>query len=267
MKLICLNVNLFQQNNPVIQEFLHKHQDADILALQEVTRKVDSSVSENFLTKNVIDSTTPHLTHQFFSPVMMARDFKMQSFHGEENFAVDFGGYMDFGEYLKTSFPLTSAKSVFLQNQYSLVTDWSNWPKEEYRAVQVCDLLLGTSKSLRVINYHGFWSKNKEDSPRSISASQTILKLAQEVSTPVIICGDFNLFPDTESIKLVSSKYTSLIDTYHIKTTRPLSNELNQSARNVVDYVFTSKDILVKDFQVIDSSVSDHLPLVLDFDL
>ncbi len=35
----------------------------------------------------------------------------------------------------------------------------------------------------------------------------------------------------------------------------------------VVDYIFVTDDVKVNDFKVVDTDVSDHFPLVLDFDI
>jgi endonuclease/exonuclease/phosphatase family metal-dependent hydrolase len=242
MKLISLNVALFEPNNQALADFFNE-ENADILALQEVTRRLDPEAQAAFVSKDTIDAAAPALTHQFFAPVMMARDFNTPHFHGHDYFAMDFGGFMDFGEYLKSKYPIPSGKNVFLENQYSLITDWASWPKVEHRAVQVTNIITPHSKPLRVINYHGFWSKDKIDQPRTLAASHTILALAQEAHSPVIICGDFNLFPETESIKLLASQFTNLVDSYNIHTTRPASNELHHSKRNVVDYIFVSPEV------------------------
>lgn len=86
------------------------------------------------------------------------------------------------------------------------------------------------------------------------------------VNYPVIITGDFNLFPDTESMT-VFKDFISLVDEYNIKTTRPKSNELSHLDRNLIDYILVSKGVKINSFQVLDSDVSDHLSLVLDFDI
>ena len=91
--------------------------------------------------------------------------------------------------------------------------------------------------------------------------------MAREAEGDVIICGDFNLFPDTPSMKLFENNFISLVDEYAIRTTRPATNELHSSKRNVVDYIWVNKGIKVKDFEVLDSTISDHLPLILDFEL
>ncbi len=94
-----------------------------------------------------------------------------------------------------------------------------------------------------------------------------ILHLAKKVTYPTIITGDFNLFPDTESMRVFQNNFVSLVDTHNIQTTRPESNELSNLKRNVVDYIMVSKGITVNSFAVLDSNVSDHLPLVLDFEI
>jgi endonuclease/exonuclease/phosphatase family metal-dependent hydrolase len=65
----------------------------------------------------------------------------------------------------------------------------------------------------------------------------------------------------------VGHPINSASDDFQIKTTRPQSNELRDISRNVVDYVFVSKDVQVKNFEVVNNDISDHLPLILDFEL
>lgn len=265
MRLLCLNVALFEKNNPLLTDFLQKN-PFDILALQEVTKRVDSAALADFVSKDAIDTATPDLIHQFYAPKTVLKEFHTRNFHKKASFDAYFGGFMEFGLYLRSRYEITYAKNVFVKNHFSLVTDFTLWPSDECRGVQVSDLKI-KDRSLRIINYHGIWSKNKLDSPESIKISETILELASEVKTPVIICGDFNLFPNTESIKMIGEKYQNLIETFNIQTTRPSSNELSHLTRNVVDYIFVSKDIKVLDFAVIPSDVSDHLSLTLEFEL
>ncbi len=117
------------------------------------------------------------------------------------------------------------------------------------------------------MNYHGIWSKDKKGTPATQAAARRIVEIASEVDCPVVICGDFNLFPDTESMRILNNAFTSLIEQYQITRTRPQSNELSGEGRNVVDYLFVSKSLRVKTFAVPDVEVSDHLPLVAEFDL
>lgn len=264
MKLISLNVALFESNNEKLSSFIESS-NADILCLQEVTKRVDDETNSAFISLDSIDTASPGLRSSFFAPIWTLKTFDKSDFHGEEHFQFDLGGLAEFGQYIRSRYPITKAQNIFVQNHFSYITDWSNWPAEDYRAVQVTDIELENTH-LRILNYHGIWSKDKKGTELTKQACETINSLANEVECPSIICGDFNLFPDTESMA-VFSNHQNLLNEYEIRSTRPSSNELNNQSRNVVDYILVSDGIKVNDFQVIDSDVSDHLPLMLDFEL
>lgn len=265
MKLISLNVALFEKNNDKLNDFLSK-EDADILCLQEVTKKVDSDVNKDFITKDTIDQTTPNLNESFYGPIWVLSKFEMGNFHGKDYFSFDLGGKAEFGNYIKTKYKILKAQNIFVQNHFTYITDWSNWPNEDYRGVNVVDLEID-GKKLRVLTYHGIWSKDKMGTELTLEACTKIKNIALEVSYPSIITGDFNLFPDTKSMKVFDGKFTNLCNKFDIKTTRPQSNELSSKTRNVVDYILVSEGVKVNDFKVIDSDVSDHLPLILEFEI
>ena len=267
IKLLTLNVSIFDENNEKLTQFL-KETNPDIICLQEVTRKVDASALDSFISKGAIDKAVPRLSYSFYAPNWSLRDFKQNNFHGEKVFQQDFGGFIEYGNYIKSRFKIIQGKSVFIQHHFSYLTDWEwmeNHPGEEPRMVQIADLELNSRQKLRLINYHGIWSKDKQGTKRTKSACQKLIQFAAEVTFPSIICGDFNLFPDTESIKILKEKFTSLVDKYNVSHTRPKTNELSSAKRNVVDYIFTSKKIKIRSFKVINSDVSDHLPLLVEF--
>ena len=130
----------------------------------------------------------------------------------------------------------------------------------------VTDLIID-EKPLRILNYHGIWTRGKLGNKKTLAACKKINALALEAKGKVVICGDFNLFPDTPSMKLFETNFISLVDQFKIKTTRPNANELNNLDRNVVDYIFVSRGVKVNKFEVIQLDVSDHLPLVLNFEI
>ena len=53
----------------------------------------------------------------------------------------------------------------------------------------------------------------------------------------------------------------NLIEEYNIKNTRYGTENM------ICDYVFVNNKIKVNDFRVVDSDISDHLPIILDFDI
>lgn len=265
--MICLNTALFEKNNRKLGRFLEDYKP-DIVCLQEVTRKVGPKVDDGFIKIESIYQATGKLEQTQLDPIWIIRDFVKSDFHGHQDFSFEFGDWLELGLLTRTKYRIKSSKLIFVAGKLTKQTDWSNWPKVDNRAVQVTDLAIsGSISNLRLINYHGFWSQDKLDSPRAIKANRRILELANDVNYPVIVVGDFNLFPDTRAMNLFSPALESLVDTYEIKTTRPGDNELSHEKRNVIDYVWISRGIKVLDFQVPKVPVSDHLPLILDFEL
>lgn len=265
MLLLSLNVALFETNNEKLYQFL-ANLNPDIVCLQEVAASKDPKVNPVYLSKDYIDRATKSLKYSFFGPTWEISGFHKKDFHQQASFDFEFGGFLKSGNFIKSKFKIIKKANIFLTNRIIRVTDWSSWPDIQSKAVQVADLQLPNSKKLRILNYHGIWTKEKIGNQATLAACQKINKLAREVDYPVIITGDFNLFPDSESMRVFTG-FTSLADKHNIKTTRPKTNELNHLDRNVVDYILISPGIKVNSFQVLDSDVSDHLPLILDFNL
>lgn len=84
------------------------------------------------------------------------------------------------------------------------------------------------------------------------------------VETPKILCGDFNLRPDTTSISTLKEGMNDLIRRHGITSTR---TQLYDKPEKYADYIFTSPEINVIDFNVWDDVVSDHNPLSLKFSI
>lgn len=264
MKLISLNVALFETNNEKLFKFLLE-QKPDIVCLQEAALSTDPKVIKDYLSKDFIDKATPKLKHSFFSSTWLSKDFHLKNFHKKEDYFIDFKGWIESGIYIKSKFKILKSLNIFLKNTFGKMTDWTLWPENEAKSVQVVDLELPNSKKLRVLNYHGIWTKEKIGNKETLEACQKINQLATEVNYPTIITGDFNLFPDTESMRVFNKNFISLVDQHNIQTTRPKSNELSHLERNVVDFILISKEVKVNSFEVLDSDISDHLPLILDF--
>jgi exonuclease III len=115
-----------------------------------------------------------------------------------------------------------------------------------------------------VINFHGLWNGGgKTDSEDRIKQSENILKFIKEIKGECILCGDFNLLPDTQSIKLFEScGLRNLIKEYNITSTR---TSFYTKPEKHADYIFVSSGINIIDFKVLPDEVSDHSPLLLDF--
>ena len=104
----------------------------------------------------------------------------------------------------------------------------------------------------------------KNDSSERITQSKKIKTFVDSINTPIILCGDFNLKPNTESIKIIKNSIQDLIADYGITSTR---SSLYLKDEKFADYIFSSNDVIVKEFKILQEIVSDHLPLLLEFTL
>jgi endonuclease/exonuclease/phosphatase family metal-dependent hydrolase len=102
----------------------------------------------------------------------------------------------------------------------------------------------------------------KTDSLERIARSQKIREFMDTVRAPKILCGDFNLRPDTESVKILEMGMSNLIQMNNIVSTRTPLYEKDEKFAN---YIFTSPEITVVSFKVLNDEVSDHSPLLLEF--
>ncbi len=119
-------------------------------------------------------------------------------------------------------------------------------------------------KSYDVANVHGLWQGgSKSDTPERLDQSREIVRLLSGFSSPKILCGDFNLSPNTQSIRIIEGVMGNLIREKGITNTR---SPLYTKPLRYADYVFTSTNINVIKFEVMQNVVSDHLPLLLEFD-
>ncbi len=115
---------------------------------------------------------------------------------------------------------------------------------------------------------------NKLDTPERLGQSEMIINFLKNIQGAKIVGGDFNLMPETESIRLLESAgYKNLIKEFDIKSTRnkvsweEFKNQPGFVKQRFADYVFVSPEVKVKSFEVPYLEVSDHLPLILEFDL
>ncbi|ASI13749.1 endonuclease/exonuclease/phosphatase [Candidatus Mancarchaeum acidiphilum] len=120
------------------------------------------------------------------------------------------------------------------------------------------------NKTYDICNTHGLWQhSSKEDTPERLQQSENIIKLMSKMGPRRVLAGDFNLLPDTRSIKMLEdSGMRNLIKEYNITDTR---GKLYTKKIRHADYTFVSNAVDVKGFRVLPVEASDHLPMALEF--
>lgn len=258
MKLLNLNIGIKFNNNQDVIDLISKD-DYSIVTLQEVMRGIDSTVLDKYNNSNIIRLKT-NFKYNFFGPLWIAD-------HHEKNGIVsDFGGLTEQGNEILSNYKIMKSSNCFYYKDYSIFSDTTNFRKEDHPRAIIDAIISINEKELQIINVHGIWNENKIGDKRTIEQSKFILsKIRNDI--PCIVVGDFNLLPNTESIKILNNQLINLVEKYNIKSTRPIFDDGLDKGNTVCDYVFVNNKVQVNDFRVINSNVSDHLPLVLDFDI
>jgi endonuclease/exonuclease/phosphatase family metal-dependent hydrolase len=116
-----------------------------------------------------------------------------------------------------------------------------------------------------ILNFHGLWNGGgKGDSEDRLLQSDRIIQFMKTLSNPYVMCGDFNLLPDTQSLKkLEDFGLRNLVREYGITSTR---TSFYTKPEKFADYALISDEIAAKDFKVLPDEVSDHSPLYFEFE-
>lgn len=259
MKLFNLNIGIKIDNADAVSGLILK-ENYDIVTLQESMRGLDKNVKPVYDSSNIIKSKTG-FENNFFGALWVARFHKK---NGEV--ARDFGGDVEQGNQTLTNLPIVESRNVFYYKDYSNFEDTTNFRQDDHpRAFSETILDLG-GRELQIINVHGIWNKDKVGNEKTQNQTKFLLKLIRN-DIPSIVVGDFNLLPNTSEIQQISQKMTNLIDKFGIKSTRPEFDDGLDKGGMVCDYIFVNDKVKANDFYVLDSDISDHLPLVLDFEI
>jgi endonuclease/exonuclease/phosphatase family metal-dependent hydrolase len=121
--------------------------------------------------------------------------------------------------------------------------------------------------SMYICNVHGKAQPgNKLDDAGRLKQSQSIIDFFKDKYDSIIIGGDFNVSPKTQSIEMFKQHgYRDLIKEFAIDTTRNhLAWDRHPTKMYYSDYVFLSGVVTLKRFTVTKNEVSDHLPMLLE---
>jgi endonuclease/exonuclease/phosphatase family metal-dependent hydrolase len=118
---------------------------------------------------------------------------------------------------------------------------------------------------LTVINFHGLWNgQGKNDTEDRLNQSEKIKEFIETLQGNVVLCGDFNLLPTTQSIQILEDMgLRNLIKENSITSTR---TSHYTKPEKFADYAFVSPTLRVKSFAVLPHEVSDHSPLLIEIE-
>jgi len=242
-KLVSLNVWEGHIHDPLVN-FIKSNQEVDIFCLQEVYHNAPHKISTD----------DKEVTLNIFSEIQ-----KLLPEH-EGYFVPIVSGMYGMGMFVRKNIEVVAHGETRIHENQAYIGRGPThrrslqWAKCKYQG-----------NTFYVLNIHGLWNgKGKSDSPARIVQSKKIKKFIDSLDHPMILCGDFNLRPNTQSMKIVESGMRNLITLHHVSSTR---TSFYPKKERFADYILTSPGFTVNSFKVLPDEVSDHSALYLDFDL
>lgn len=232
-----------------LKHFFEKNQDVDIFCLQEILNGGEHDADE------IVDNAGD----------IVPKDYqllkKIQEFlpNHKVYFRPHYKDYYGLAMFIKNNINITEEGEEFVHQYKGYIPEGDlgfHARNIQYTKIQ------HNEKSFYIINFHGLWNgKGKTDTEDRIQQSKNILQFIKNIKDDFVLCGDFNLLPDTESLKLIESLHVrNLIKDYNITSTR---TSLYTKPERFADYVFVSQNITVTDFQILPDEVSDHAAMQL----
>ncbi len=241
LKLMTLNIWGGHVESALL-DFIENYKGVDIFCLQEVYKNANVQISteDRSLSLNIYSKIQGILKNHngYFSPVV--------------------DGVYGLATFIKKDIEVMKYGQVKIHDNPNYI---GKGPTHS-RIMQHHDLKY-SSMEFSVLNVHGLWNgQGKTDSPERMIQSNKIKDFISKIDKPLILCGDFNLAPDTKSLKIVQEGMIDLVANNNILSTR---TGLYSGKEKHADYVFCSSGIKILDFLLLPDIVSDHCPLLIEF--
>src|SRR3989338_8283972 len=260
MKLVCLNILGGQVYEPLVKFIREQSESTDIFCFQEVFRSSRKDIEISGKTRiHILDELATALPdfNYVFHRVLSGEDNS-----GPVDFEIETGQ----AEFIKKSISIISSGEVSLHSHQNCTLPH----KHEFSPNNFGYSKISYGNSIiTVINVHAltYNPDDKLDTPERLEQSRLIKEFALKENGRIIICGDFNILPETKSITTFYDSFTEFVRKYNIWSTRSKISEWHGTPGEYKfsDYVFVSPSIEITDFKVPDVEVSDYLPLIMEF--
>ncbi|MBB1248165.1 endonuclease/exonuclease/phosphatase family protein [Rhizobium sp. G21] len=166
--------------------------------------------------------------------------------------------------FVRTSFTVIGQAQGFVHGDFS-PHGYGDHPRpRNAHAVRLYDAAL--DRTVSIAHMHGLRDlRGKMDTPERLAQAQRFLALSDQVSDADdirVLCGDFNVEPDSETLALMREQgFTELVTRHASQGTR---TSLYQKPGRFADYLLVDQPEKVLDFDVVrHPEVSDHCPLIV----
>ncbi|MBC7151966.1 MAG: endonuclease/exonuclease/phosphatase family protein [Rhizobium sp.] len=266
MRIISLNVWGGMLHAPLMDYLVQA--DADIYCLQEVPRAPGSRSEwlsyrdhgvELQQRANLFDEIRAALPGHdgFFCPTARG-----ELFDGETRCWQEFG----LATFVRNSLPVIGQAMDFVHGAFSPDGFGPHPRSRNAHCIRLFDY--EADRSFSVAQIHGLRDiAGKGDTPARAAQAAAFTALIERVwrpDEPLVVCGDFNLMPDSATFEALGT--LGLTDLITSRGHRDTRTSFYKKEGRFADYMLVTADVAVKHFEVVRTpEVSDHRPLLVEF--
>lgn len=247
MKIITFNTWGGRAGLAGIKSFVKKHNNVDVFCLQEIWQTNDESLIEAMderLVINLLEEIAASLPgFRFYFRPQYRNIYGLATFVRKEITLLEEGELFVF-------------KEQGFENPIAI--------GNHARNIQYVTLVT-PSGPVTIVNFHGLWNGlGKTDTADRLLQSQKISNFIKSLSNPCVLAGDFNLSPETQSLKILEEACPrNLVSEYGVTSTRTC---YYQKPGKFADYILCN-EVEVAAFEVLPDEVSDHAPLLVSIEV
>lgn len=252
MKLLTLNTWGGQVFEPLMQFIKKQSADTDILCFQEVLFGNEAGFTQQ-------DKARVNLFEELSKTLVGFKSFKHIS---------------NSGHFQSEEINFPAGQAIFVRESINVINSggfrcYDKIPEGGVNGGKLSGNCMWidfehAGKIVTLANLHGLWQggTGKKDTPERLLQSKKIVDFFKTKHGPKILAGDYNLLPTGESISILEKGMRNWIKESGAQSTR---SNLYDKEGKFADYILTSPDIKVLTFEVLQDTVSDHLPLSIHF--
>ena len=257
MKLIAINAWMGKLS-PTLAKFVAKEKP-DIICMQEAFNSpIDTPIPNHQIDVGPRVKQSAGLEYEFFSQL----------------YTVDIAGLeVPFGNIIYSRYPIISQINHILSGEpfrHLSNDNDTGLGQAQTRSLQIVQLDLGESEKLVIANHHGYIARGTGerfgDEHSEAKMRQVAAILHEFADLPLILAGDLNVVSESQTMRVFDNFLRDLTTEYQVKSTLSPAHLFEEPT--ACDHVLVNDKISVHDFAVRQNAiVSDHLPLVLGFDV
>ncbi|MBR3131607.1 endonuclease/exonuclease/phosphatase family protein [Candidatus Saccharibacteria bacterium] len=223
--------------------------DYDVVCMQEATW---SEKNTGFLDL-FIDTVDRIKREASFSYDFRSKQYGIKMLDNEQ---------LEYGIVILSKIPFLNTEEKKILGEYAVADSVANYndaiKNHEYTAQKVV-----LENGLVIVNYHGYWQKDPIGNETTDECMEKVAEMIRNESAPTVMCGDLNVIAESPVMRKLDF-LEDLTAKNHVKTTLRNVRFVKDVA---CDHILVSNNVSYNNFEVIDTTASDHKALSVVIDI